>query len=251
MLFEEFLNEINVMGVDDYGINKTKKYLHGSRDRLSHQLSQLEKIATQFNSKSFLSVGGYPGFTAYCLKKMGLKSAILDHPLTLSEKTEKFYNSLGLLSYSCDLANIDKNSTIEKYGVVECCQCIEHWNFPPFKALKNLLGITEDAFYLTVPNSLSLYNRLTIFLGLRSPFPNIYQLFRHYEGHNDTDIHWMEYTINDLNLMLKKLEIEHFQTFSFQPIYKKQFLRKFYSLFAYYFPGIRDNLAGLVYLKKK
>ena len=204
--YDHFLKDAESLS-STYGRNEIYTYLTLYRARISSQiaiqLGILEK--NKLSEGSMLSLGGWPGVAPIILNRLtGISGTLLDHPALLTKNMESFYNEHGLKTIAFDFsdASTPPIPLSDSFQMIECCQCIEHWNFSPIPVFRHLFStlLAPDGHLLvTVPNATSLYRRLAT-LGGRTPYPSMDSFIdvdRQKAG-AEVSPHWREYTARDL-----------------------------------------------------
>ncbi len=190
-----------------YGTTDVRSYLHAHRGRIVDQLAVEINLLRDMDRASarVLCVGGWPGITAICLREMGCVVTAIEHPSLVNDEIATLYDRASVVLQPLDMANvtqIDPHKTLgQDYTLIECCQCIEPWPFNPIPALMAMIdALDEDgSLYITVPNAVSLYRRVTVLMG-RNPFPSIddFKLQMNASSCAAVSPHWREYTRRDL-----------------------------------------------------
>lgn len=236
----------------DYGESDINKYLTMFRARITSQIAiQLDVIERDdFGDGKMLSLGGWPGVALIILNRLtGISGTLLDHPALLTETMERFYKDHGFETVEFDFANA-ANSQMPLSGqfqVIECCQCIEHWNFSPIPVFRqifaNLLA-PNGSLLVTVPNATSLYRRLAALVG-KSPYPAM-QAFIDVDRENpgaEVSPHWREYTTNDLKMLMEYCggHCTELRTASYAIAGNNSLSHRFYSLFNNLHSKFKEN----------
>ncbi|MEI6890998.1 MAG: methyltransferase domain-containing protein [Pontiella sp.] len=256
--YDIFLTEAAALA-SDYGDNNITEYLTLHRVRISSQIAiQLKIIERDDLGKGrMLSLGGWPGAALIILNRLsGISGTLLDHPALLTDTMAEFYKEHGLKTVAFDFAEAAHTPIplTNQYNIIECCQCIEHWNFSPIpvfrQIISNLLS-PKGNMLITVPNATSLYRRLAVLSG-RNPYPSM-QSFIDVDSEKagaEVAPHWREYTQKDLELLITHCggsSIES-RTASYQPATYKSTSQRLYSLFNNLHPRFKENVE--VVLKK-
>ena len=187
-----------------YGANEAKSYLTQFRARLIDQLA----ISFYFLNESppkgeTLSIGGWPGISARIMAQKGFNVTAIDHPSLMDGAAGQFHESQGINAISYDFANASESDIpMGRFHFIECCQCIEHWNFNPLPAITKLLRDhlhEKGKLLITVPNGVSLHRRLSVLAG-QNPFAGMHYFIHQMEDDSNADVspHWREYSAKDL-----------------------------------------------------
>ncbi len=195
-----------------YGHNSPARYLADYAPRMKSQIrTLLSLIETQnLSGGRLLSIGGWPGISGIVLHRMtGIEVTLIDHPAVLREDVSAFYRANGLQTVPYDFAE-SVHAPIPVSGsfdLIECCQCIEHWNFNPVYAFRDIFSrvLNVPGFMLvTVPNAVNLYRRLFTFFGM-SPYPRMSSFIDVAEGVPGAEVspHWREYLRQDIPLLIE------------------------------------------------
>ena len=198
------LDELDAVS-EAYGTQSTRKYLSNYSPRIKAQIYSLLTLVEANGSRRLLSIGGWPGISGIVLRRIsGIEITLLDHPSLLGEQFSEFYEQQGLKTVKVDLSESGQNQlpVSDVFDLIECCQCIEHWNFNPIAVFQDLFRrvLSPTGFlFLTVPNAVSLYRRLFTLLGF-NPYPSMSNFIDSAHGIPGAEIasHWREYTQRDL-----------------------------------------------------
>jgi SAM-dependent methyltransferase len=192
---------------DHFGGISATQYLEAFKHRIVDVIAQnLRLMATsRSESRRVVIIGGWPGITSVSLRLAGYEVLLVDHPAMLSTKARKFMSGLGIETMPLDLRNLAGDSafaTLPPSALIECCECIEHWNFNPRPRLDAMVRILDQRggrLFLTVPNLASLYQRARLLTG-----SSIYGNLRSFQkelfapDENAFERHWREYTRAEL-----------------------------------------------------
>lgn len=249
--YDQFMDELASYH-SQYGDHSITAYLKNFRHRISSQIgTQLRLIrAHKIHDGKMLSLGGWPGITPIILHRItGIEITLVDHP-TLMNSMADFYeqNNLTYVAYDFSEAGTHPLKLKQSFDLIECCQCIEHWNFSPvplFKYIFNELLKPQGQFFITVPNAISLYRRISIVLG-QSPYPSM-QSFVDVDAQKsgaEVSPHWHEYTQNDLKMLINYSngECTHLQTASYPIANKTSLAHRLYRQASTIHPSLRENI---------
>tara|TARA_E500000178_G_scaffold354465_1_gene423525 strand:- start:5166 stop:5984 length:819 start_codon:yes stop_codon:yes gene_type:complete len=254
--YDDFINQISHIQAD-YSDNTISAYLKSFRPRITTQLTAQLTLIQQHDLTHgrLLSIGGWPGASCLILQQLAdMQPHIIDHPDLIPPALHQFYTQHNITIHPLDFADFDpaRPPFTQPFDFIECCQCIEHWNFSPipfFKALYSQYLIPENGLlYLTIPNAISLYRRLSVLLG-NNPYPAISSFIDIDLEKKGAEVspHWREYTRQDLLQLM-----EHcggIATSSQFISYKRQenqgIRHKIYSLFRSLLPEFNENVEGI------
>lgn len=195
-----------------YGTQSPVEYLTKYAPRICAQIQTLYQLIVDRNLAGgrLLSIGGWPGVSGIVLHRLtGISVTLVDHPAVLVDEYYDFYreNNLETVAFDC-AETISEEIPVEKnYDIIECCQCIEHWNFNPIFAFRDIFNriLKESGFmFVTVPNAVCLYRRLFTAFG-QNPFPAIKDFIDEANGVPGAEVspHWREYTKQDLMRLIE------------------------------------------------
>ncbi len=239
-----------------YGSNTIATYLKAYRERICSQIMvQLAVVCkARTPAKRMLSLGGWPGVAPIMLNRLtGIESTLVDHPALLTGVMGQFYSAHGIKAVECNFSDIavEPLPLSGGYQLIECCQCIEHWNFSPipmFKQIFSQLLSTNGVFFITVPNAVSLYRRASIVVG-RTPYPAMQSFIEVDENKPGAEIspHWREYTRKDMEQLIlycggRSMDIRT-KTYSINAM--KNWQHRIYSLFSNLHPSLRENIEAV------
>ncbi|VGO12280.1 hypothetical protein PDESU_00831 [Pontiella desulfatans] len=253
--YDRFLKDIAHLA-SDYGESDIRKYLVQHRARISSQIAiQLGIIEKEgFGEGKMLSMGGWPGIALVILNRLtGIKGTLLDHPALLTGTMAGFYEAQGLETVAFDFAKaaeqpLPVDGTFE---VIECCQCIEHWNFSPIPVFRQIFSeqlSPQGRLLVTVPNAASLYRRLAAMAG-QNPYPSM-QSFIDVDGEKpgaEVSPHWREYTRTDLAMLIAHCggSCIKLRTASYPPAHYNSPAQRLYSLFNNLHPCLKENVEAV------
>jgi SAM-dependent methyltransferase len=253
--YDAFLEVTSALS-SHYGESNNHKYLLTYRARISSQIAiQLQIIEEQgLGRGKMLSLGGWPGITLFILNRLtGIKGTLIDHPALLTGAMATFYKEQGLETVAFDFADaatepLPVSGTFE---MIECCQCIEHWNFSPipiFRQVFSELLSPAGSLLVTVPNAASLYRRLAALVG-RNPYPSMQSLIDTDKGKPGAEVspHWREYTQEDLQMLVKHCggTLAAVLTASYPTATHTTLAHRIYSLLYNLHPRLKENLEAV------
>jgi SAM-dependent methyltransferase len=204
-LFDNVVRSID--GDERYGECVASGYLSAFRARIIEQVAVQTVLLRKMGltNPSVLSVGGWPGVTAICLRHLGCRVSLLDHPSVLKSSLGGALGAMGVDAVPYDIAACATSGgrlPVEgPFDLIECCECMEHWNFNPIPATRAFLGVLRPEsgrVYVTLPNAVSLFRRILVLVGR-----NIYAPMGHFRmqmdaaAQADVSPHWREYTLAD------------------------------------------------------
>lgn len=224
-------------------------YSDGARWEFNSNLVHLDFITKYIQKGSEIFDGGCGiGILALALQLLGYQVAGGDK--YVFETNNNFLvnklNQLKQIWQNNDLKinprDIIKDAWSQKYDAVISVATIEHQRDPKRFLEKLKEGVKRDGYlYLATPNPTHLLNRFRFLLS-RSAFSSLENFFQ--QGENFVG-HWREYTLAELKLMFKWLNIEIVEAKNLQDK-KPYFLRirsfrEFYiacfRLLSYFIPG--------------
>jgi len=249
--YERFLEETTSL-ISKYGDTFISKYLTMHRSRISAQIATMLKLieGNGWENRNMLSLGGWPAVAPIILHRItGIHITLLDHPALLTGTITQFYADNNLKTVPFDFAEAAKTPVplSETFQLIECCQCIEHWNFNPVPFFRQIFSTLLDpagSLFLTVPNAISLYRRLAILAG-RNPYPAIQSFIDADTGKPGAEIspHWHEYTRNDLKMLIEYTGgvCSEIRTVTY-PVTNRSLPHRIYSFFSNIHPALRENI---------
>jgi SAM-dependent methyltransferase len=192
----------------NYGANLLGSYLDRFQLRLADQLAVVRHLLGGGDCpKSVLSVGGWPAAIAAVVRADGHDATLLDHPSLLAPDIASFCAQRNIATIELDLGSDPTmlNQIEDRFDVIECCQCLEHWSFNPIPIVERFVQLLKpDGYlYITVPNAISLFRRVSHLLG-RTPYPSMADFQRQCDASQCADVspHWREYTFADLQQLI-------------------------------------------------
>lgn len=248
--YDTFLSDVSALQ-SQYGDTFISEYLSKYRPRISAQIEkQLAILACDGTaSGKMLSIGGWPGITPIILNRLtGIDITLIDHPALLTDPLRQFYADQGLKVVAFDFADAATKPIplSEKYQFIECCECIEHWNFNPIPIFKQIFSCLLDpagSMFITVPNATGLYRRLSVFLG-QTPYPGMQDFINVDEKKPGAEVspHWREYTRKDLQQLITHClgHCTELHMASYRIIAKNSWQHHIYSMFNNLHLGFRE-----------
>jgi hypothetical protein len=204
-LFAEAI--LSLSNCDQFAGMDALVYLAAFRPRITDVIAQdlflLEN--SQSDSKRAVIVGGWPGVTSLALTLAGFETVLVDHPSVLSEQSRVGLRRLGVETLAIKMEELSESVEFKKLGpvaLVECCECIEHWNFCPKPHLESMVQLIErnsGRLFVTVPNIASLYQRARLLFG-KSIYCDLAAFEKELREPKDRafERHWREYTKAEL-----------------------------------------------------
>lgn len=250
--YDRFLKDIAHLA-SDYGESDIRKYLVQHRARISSQIAiQLGIIEKEgFGKGKMLSLGGWPGIALVILNRLtGIKGTLLDHPALLTGTMASFYEAQGLATVAFAFAKAAENPlpVDGTFEVIECCQCIEHWNFSPIPVFRHIFSSLlspQGHLLVTVPNAASLYRRLSVLAG-RNPYPAMQSFIDVDKNKAGAEVapHWREYTPKDLEMLVEHCggKCTAIRTASYRPASYNSWAQRTYALFNNLHPNLKENV---------
>lgn len=240
----------------EYGEINLTGYLIQHRNRISSQIAiQLYLIEENgFENSRMLSLGGWPGIALVVLNRLtGISGTLVDHPALLTNVMNDFYQEQGITTVAFDFCQGEKETLPVEgaFQIIECCQCIEHWNFSPIPVMKQLFGSFLDPdgrMLITVPNAASLFRRLAAVSG-RNPYPPMQSFIDVDNALPGADVspHWREYTAPDLRQLIEHCGGSCLQlsTASYAPAQYNSAAQRLYSVFNNAHPSLKENVEAV------
>ncbi len=241
----------------EYGTNSPCTYLMDYSPRIKAQIHELLKLIHEKGTSGarLLSIGGWPGISGIVLSRLtGIEVTLIDHPAVLGGDASLFYEQNGLNVVAYDFAESVHTPipVADNFDIIECCQCIEHWNFNPVFAFKDLFGRVlspSGSMFITVPNAVSLYRRLFTMMGF-NPYPAIRSFIDSAEGLPGAEVspHWREYTMNDLVELMGATggECVMQRRAHHKLLYKMSIFQRIHQALHFAHPALKSNLEIVV-----
>lgn len=205
--------------------NGISEYINNQKEHLIFNAKIINKIIQGFNKDiiKIADIGSYPGTLAYILRKIfppnKLKISIYDHPNIINENQTyfDFCKENQISSNPLDLKNF-KNLN-DEFDIIIMSEVLEHLPSNPYHILRKLNNslLENGIFYLTVPNSAKLKNRIKFFFGL-SIYENVNSYFVEEDHPNNLyGYHWREFTTKEISSILQhlNLNIEKLETIGY------------------------------------
>lgn len=202
---------------------------------------------------NILEIGPYQGIVSIVLSKLGYKVQVFDIPEILSnKKIQDTYNLNGISFCAGNLEDTNLPFENNYFDAIIICEVIEHLNFTPISAMKEMYRVNKNNGYLYVgmPNQLRFGNRVRAFLGY-SIMPPISELVRLSKDPTfKVGLHWREYTMDETVELLQHPGYNIYKKYFYLDRYNLDF--NFKNLLKLFFNSICDSLKpNLVVIGKK
>jgi SAM-dependent methyltransferase len=231
-----------------YGRHLPDAYLAQYHFRFIEQIAIQLALLDISGGNRACSIGGWPGITAIALRLHGCEVTLLDNPGVLGAAARKSYLQLGIVPVAFDIAKTGRQGLPlpGRYDIIECCACIEHWNFNPLPAVRSMFDHLQPdgRVFLTIPNAVDLYHRVKMLLG--HGFGPPMESFRTQDEGGFINPHWREYTLDDI----KKLAVfsggrpdRTWYLFTKNHTNRNTLPRRFYRLLLRMIPQFREEVA--------
>lgn len=253
--YNSFLKEIEPL-VSNYGDNEIHQYLSMFRGRIATQIAALLDLieTNRLSGGRMLSLGGWPGITMIILKRLtGIQGTLIDHPALLTSSIQALCIKEGLQTAAFDFADANQTPLPVDAPVelIECCQCIEHWNFSPvplFRQIFSSLLAPRGQFFVTVPNAVSLYRRLSAMAG-NSPYPPMQSFISVDQQKPGAEVspHWREYTQQDLKDLVEYCggTCINLSSVTYPSSRHASWIHRLYIKCSTLHPQLRENVVGI------
>jgi len=254
--YARVLQEIHAVS-GAYGRNSPHTYLSDYAPRITAQIRTLLALieAHGLSGGRLLSIGGWPGISGVVLQRItGIAVTLIDHPSVLGDGFSDFYQANGLETVPFDFSeSVHIPIPVSgEFDLIECCQCMEHWNFNPICALKDIFSrVLSPAGYMlvTVPNAVSLHRRLFTLMGI-NPYPAMRSFIDAAEGLPGAEVapHWREYTRQDLAMLMEYVggETISLTTRHHKMLYKKSIFQHIHQTLHHLHPSLKSNIEIVV-----
>ncbi len=206
-------------------LNQVKKNLSSDKDRQYFQihssryaftLKQISKIKPNQKLK-ILDIGCFPEHLSQALK-------LMNHEVFGIASTHEPLKRKNVFLLNAEKSPFPFKSNF--FDLVLLNELIEHFPQSPLPALKEALRITKDKGFLilTTPNAVRLINRIKIIFGKNINYPINHFLKNKGQGDNLYHRHNREYTLKEIEIILKKTNwsVAEKNFFNGYPPYRKK-----------------------------
>lgn len=214
-------NPIDLMGLGDgsgehsYLVRQANSYVRTVSD-----------VASLFDKESrgsirILEIGAYLGIVSIALAKLGFQVEAFElRDFCSNPRLRALYEENGIRLTEGDLSEYRINLEDKRFDAVIMCETLEHLNFNPLPAIRELNRITKVGghLYIAMPNGACLQNRLRALRGesICNPIADYFQQI-------DTrynmlvGLHWREYTMRETVEMLVGVGYTVANSYYFEP----------------------------------
>jgi len=188
-------------------------YLNNFKSTYVRTVRDIDKMFEGDRScRTILEIGAYLGVVSVSLKRLGFDVHASDIP--------EFYGSSALRSFyernEIPFAGLNLRNTRLPYesgsfDAVVICEVLEHLNFNPLPALKEINRILKDGgyIYIGMPNQARIGNRMKLLFGKSINHPIEY-FFKQLDKNSNmiVGLHWREYTLSETVRLIEKMGFE-------------------------------------------
>lgn len=168
----------------------------------------IERLTQSLSANSrIMEIGFFIPMVPIALAKLGFNVEAIEkldfYGDALNELIELASHKYGVVVHNMDVLGDDIEPLVNRYDWVVLSAILEHLNGSPRDLLRRCrtLGKDDALFWISVPNAVSLYKRILMFLKGIPPFPPIADYYGSaypFTGHN------REYTIGDLTFVIEQ-----------------------------------------------
>jgi len=244
--FHEFMS---LASDHKYGEHSSVEYLSLFSDRLIEQAADMLTLISGLSQPCVLSIGSYPGFTPFVLKQHAVDVTVLEHPSVADEAYIGQLHEWGIETIPYDVSAFPCDYQLQQsFDLIECCYCLEHWNFNPLPFFDDIIRYRlreHGVLYVAVPSAVSLYRRVTMLFG-HPPVPSMDFFVSCMDPSMNSDVsaHWREYTRGDLHRLIDFCggEVIHSRMRTYPRSDHSPALHALYLLCHNLFPGLREDI---------
>lgn len=187
------------------------------------------------NQSNILEISPYTGYISIQLKKMGYNISIIE-PKYFYNQLQARFEHYGIPAKITTFPHDNIPFPKESFDFVIFCETIEHFAFNPVPVLKQIHEVLKPGgvMFLTTPNQATLKNVLKLLYGLsvNESVSNFFFDHNCYDpqGHLNLGLHWREYSMSDLCLLLElcgfSVKSRRFRLPPLHPKFKKKGIRR-------------------------
>jgi 2-polyprenyl-3-methyl-5-hydroxy-6-metoxy-1,4-benzoquinol methylase len=212
-IISEYKNEpVDLLGFGDE--DDEYRYLLFLKDSYVRTISDLIGFFKKARTDSIkvLEIGPFLGIVSVALSELGFNVTATDIKEFISCKNlQTKFQKYKISYFESNLRDHKLPFNDNEYDLVIMCEVLEHLNFNPLPALKEINRILKlnGLLYLSLPNIAQLGNRLKL-LGGESIHNPIKDFFNQLDPNDNSivGLHWREYTMNEIKEMLEKMDFK-------------------------------------------
>lgn len=168
-----------------------------------------ERLSGSNEPVKILEIGAYLGVVSLTLSQLGFSVTACDIPEFMQNKQlQERYRHDGVSILSANLRDYKIPAPSEEFDLVIMCETLEHLNFNPIPVLLEINRVLKNGrgLYLSLPNLISLVNRVKLLFGhsIHNPVSDFFAQFSD-KGNMIVGLHWREYTAGEIRELLGKL----------------------------------------------
>lgn len=198
------VNPVDLLNIGDnegewtYLVNARRSYERTLRDVIAVIMSR----QPEDGPVRILEIGAYLGVVSITLARLGFLVTALDIPeFMCNERLQERYRKGGVSTLSANLRDYRIPAESDCFDLVIMCETLEHLSFNPVPVLleiNRVMGV-GGILYLSLPNLVSLVNRVKLLFGysIHNPISDFFAQFRK-DSNMIVGIHWREYTAKEL-----------------------------------------------------
>jgi len=216
------LNEYRNDPIDIFQINTSKKnfeleYLNNQLNAYIRTINDILTIVHEsgknYSTIRIIEFGSFIGFVSVVLAKIGFNITVADIEIVMSsKKLQLLFEKYSIKCKTVDFNILPLDIQDNGFDIVVCCETIEHLNYNPLYILSEFNRVlkTKGFLYLTLPNITSYANivNLTNGYSIHTGIQIYIDSFKKNEKYREIGIHWREYTMNEINTLLKEVNFE-------------------------------------------
>ena len=164
------------------------------------------------SSVSVLEIGTFLGPVSIALAKLGFKVTATDIEEFVScQNLRRKMDRYGIELVASNLRDHELPFGDEVFDVVVMCHVLEHLNFNPLPAIKEINRVTklDGLLYLAVPNIARMANRVKMIRGesIHNPIQDFFAQLAP-DRNMIAGLHWREYTADEVREMTEAMGYE-------------------------------------------
>ncbi|MDN5203372.1 class I SAM-dependent methyltransferase [Fulvivirgaceae bacterium BMA10] len=256
-IFDQVFNEYKKTPIDIFGNGKGEvetqelEVLKLTYERTIRDITNYFKpVVRNFEDIKILEIGPWVGFVSTVLKRIGFNISVQEIPDFVCQKNLKAHFENEQINYSpVNLRHYKLPFHNEEFDAIIMCEVLEHLNFNPLPVLSEINRILkmDGLYYLSLPNLVSLPNRLKFLFGksVNTPIQKFFDQLK--PGTSEIiGIHWREYTTEEIRQLLEATSFHITRQYLFHHGHIRNPILKLLLFLPYKFlPGLLPNQTTL------
>jgi SAM-dependent methyltransferase len=202
---------IDILGIGDGDAEYA--YLNALKESYVRTVRDIDALfGDDKSSRHIVEIGSFLGPVSISLKHMGYHVSALDIPeFVESASLRELYCYHGIPFSGVNLRYAKLPFESNSVDAVITCEVIEHLNFNPLPALKEINRVLGQSgyVYIGMPNQSDIHNRVKMALGrsVHNPIPDF---FKQLDRNNNmiVGLHWREYTMSETVELIEAMGFE-------------------------------------------